>query len=250
MKISAVVLTKNEERNIKDCIKGLGFCNEIVVVDDNSSDNTCSIAKKMGARVFVHAMKKDFAAQSNFGMSKAKENFVFFVDADERITNKLAKEIKDVDFGDYNAFFFRRVDYMWGRWLKHGESGNSQVIRLVRKDIGKWVRRVHPYFDFVGRSSKFENPILHYPHQTLSKFVESVNRWSGWHAIANGEEGKKATLVKIFLWPVGHFTKNYILKMGFLDGMQGFIYASIMSAHSFLAWSKLWLIQRRNLPQN
>lgn len=139
---------------------------------------------------------------------------------------------------------------MWGKWLTHGESGSTNVIRLVKKGSGKWVRRVHPNFEYEGITGEFKNPIRHYPHQTLHKFIDSINRWSTWHAIANDEEGKKSSLLKIIVWPVGHFLKNFILRAGFLDGMQGFVYASIMSAHSFLSWSKLWLIQKRGLSQN
>jgi len=250
MKISAVILTKNEADNITNCIKSLDFCSEIVVVDDNSADDTVKIAKKLGAVVYEHKMDKDYSAQSNFGMQKASGDFVLFVDADERISKKLQKEINEANYGKYDVFNFKRIDFMWGRWLTHGESGASRVTRLVRKDIGRWKRRVHPFFDFVGNAGEFENPIKHFPHQSLHKFIQSINRWSTWHAIANGEEGKKSTLTKIAFWPTGHFFRNYLLRRGFLDGMQGFIYASIMSAHSFLAWSKLWLIQRRNLPQD
>jgi glycosyltransferase involved in cell wall biosynthesis len=244
--ISAVVLTKNEERNIEECLKTLGFCDEVVVVDDGSTDATREIAQNLGAKVFVRDMEMDFSDQSNFGMEKVKGEWIFFVDADERVSEKLGEEVKRVVSGsvDFDGYFMKRRDFIWGKWFEHGESGNQKVLRLIKKGSGKWRRRVHPYFEIKGSTSELANPLLHYPHPTATKFVASVDRWSTWHALANREEGKKSSLFKICFWPLGHFLKNYFLSLGFLDGIQGFLFAYFMGFHSFLAWGKLWILQR------
>lgn len=245
--ISAVVLAKNEEKNIRDCLKSLSFCDEVVVVDDNSEDLTRDISQKIGVKVHIRDMDMDYSAQSNFGIGKAKGEWILFVDADERITRSLREEIKQVissPTNKYNGFYFNRIDFMWGKWLKHGEVGSTKVLRLFRKGAGEWRRRVHPTFNLRGGSSQIRNPILHYPHQNLREFLESVNRWSTWHAVANKEEGKTSSLFKIISMPAAHFFRNFFLRMGFLDGMQGFIFATVMSFHSFLAWSKVWMLQK------
>ncbi len=244
--ISAVVLTKNEERNIEQCLKMLRFCDEVVVVDDGSTDSTREIAQNFGAKVFSRDIKMDFSDQSNFGMEKARGEWILFVDADEGVSEKLGEEIKEVTsvFGDFVGYFMKRRDFIWGRWLEHGESGNRKVLRLIKKGSGKWRRRVHQYFEIKGSTSELVNPLLHYPHPTVTSFVDSVNRWSTWHALANKEEGKKASLSKICFWPLGHFLKNYFVGLGFLDGIQGFLFAFLMGFHSFLAWGKLWILQR------
>lgn len=245
--ISAVVLTKNEKKNIKDCMTSLSFCNEIIVVDDKSIDGTSDIAKKLGARLFIRDMNKDFSAQSNFGMEKAGGNWILFIDADERVSNKLSREIIKItklSIG-IKGFFMNRTDYFWGRKLRYGETGSVKLMRLVRKGSGKWKRRVHPYFEIEGKTSHLKNPILHYPHPDTASFIVSIDRWSTWHALANDEEGKISDILKICFWPVAHFFRNYVFRLGFLDGMPGFIFAFIMSFHSFLAWSKLYLIQSK-----
>lgn len=248
MKLSGIVLTKNEAKNIFECLRRLKFCDEIIVVDDNSIDQTTKIARDFNARVYLRNMNQDYSSQTNFGMSKAKGEWILIIDADERVSPKLRDEIvKSIkDPKDNTAFYFRRIDYMWGRMLTHGESGNSNVLRLIKKGSGKWKRRVHPYFDFKGGTKILTNPLFHYPHPTLDKFVNSINRWSNWHAKANSEEGKKSSITKIIFYPLAHFVKNYFFKRGFWDGTQGFVYAALMSFHSFLAWSSLWVLQNKS----
>lgn len=245
--ITGVVLTKNEENNIGECLKHLKFCDEVIVIDDNSIDDTRQIAEKFGAKVFVRDLNMDFAYQCNFGIGQAGGDWVLFVDADERVTDALASEISNFQLSNsdvVDGFYVRRRDYMWGRLLKYGENNNQRLMRLIKKGSGKWKRRVHQYFEVEGNVSKLKNFIDHFPHPTVTLFIESVNRWSTWHALANKEEGKKSTLFKICFWPLGHFLKNYFLRFGFLDGRQGFVHAVLMSFHSFLAWGKLWMLQK------
>ena len=248
MNLSAIVLTKNEEKEIKECFECLNFCDEIIIIDDNSSDRTIDFAKKMGARVYKRKLGKNFAAQRNFGLSKARGKWVLFVDADERVSEFLRNEIIQITNDptiNYLGLYFKRDDYIWGRKLKHGETANVKLLRLARRKAGRWTRRVHEIWNVVGRTRDLKNPLIHYPHSTLADFITSVNFTSSLHARANLEEGKKSSLTKIIVWPIGKFVSNYIFKRGFLDGIQGFIVALVMSFHSYLAWSKLWFLQRK-----
>ncbi len=248
MSLSAVILTRNEEENIIDCIKCLDFCDKIIVIDDNSSDETRKLARELGAKVYKRRLKKNFAAQRNFGLEKAKGEWVLFVDPDERISNNLKNEIIETinnSSTDCLGFYFKRTDYMWSKKLKHGETGNIRLLRLAKRNAGKWERLVHEVWKITGRTGEFKNSLIHYPHPTLSEFIKSVNMMSSLHARANLEEGKKSTLFKILIWPTGHFMYNFIFRLGFLDGLQGFLVALIMSFHSYLAWSKLWFLQRK-----
>jgi glycosyltransferase involved in cell wall biosynthesis len=248
MNLSAVILTKNEEGNIKECVGCLDFCDEVVIIDDNSSDKTTDLAKKLGAKVYKRKLGDNFAAQRNFGLSKTKGKWVLFIDADERVTEDLRNEIVQITndpLVNYLGFYLKRVDYIWGKKLKHGETANIKLLRLARRKVGKWRRRVHEVWEVEGRTRELKNPISHYPHSTLSSFIASTNNMSSLHAKANLEEGKKSSLIKIIVWPMGKFVSNYIFKMGFLDGIQGFLVALVMSFHSYLAWSKLWFLQRK-----
>jgi hypothetical protein len=115
---------------------------------------------------------------------------------------------------------------------------------LARKDAGKWKRKVHEYWEVRGPIGSLKNPLRHYPHPTLREFIADINWQSSLHAEANLKEGKKANVVKIVLYPLAHFVRNWKFRLGFLDGMEGFVVALVMSFHSFLAWSKLWIRQR------
>ena len=248
MNLSAIVLTKNEESNIKECIDRLDFCDEVIIIDDNSSDKTTDLTEKLGAKVFKRKLGDNFAAQRNFGLNKAQGKWVLFIDADERVTEDLRNEIVQIinnPLLNYVGLYLKRADYMWGKKLKHGEIASIKLLRLARRKVGKWRRRVHEVWEVGGRTRELKNPLIHYPHPTLTDFIASVNNMSSLHAKANLEEGKKSSLIKIIVLPIGKFILNFILKMGFLDGIQGFIVALVMSFHSYLAWSKLWFLQRK-----
>lgn len=241
MKISAVVLTKNEETNIKRCLASLLFCDELLVIDDYSSDQTGMIAQDMGAKVIKRHLDSDWAKQRNFAIENAKYDWILFVDADEVISEKLQKEIISTLASTTSmGFAFNRQDYFLGKLLRHGETANVRLVRLGKKGAGQWTRKVHEYWD-IKNVEKLKNPIMHYPHKSLRAFVTSVNTMTQIHAAQNLSEGKKATIFKVIFWPLFKFVQNYIFRFGFLDGVHGFVFAVMMSFHSFLAWSNHYL---------
>jgi glycosyltransferase involved in cell wall biosynthesis len=247
MNITGIILAKNEEENISGCIENLSFCDETIVIDDLSQDKTAELASKKGARVYSRNKKGSFASQRNYALSKARGRWVIFVDADERLSDDLVKEIKEISQDKENnvmGYYIKRLDCMWGKLLKHGETGNTKLLRFARRRAGKWKREVHETWDVVGKVKDLKNPLIHLPHPTMSTYIESVNEFSDLHAKANKKEGKKASLTKILFWPPLKFIDNYFLKLGFLDGTEGFVVAMMMSLHSFLSWSKLWMLQK------
>jgi glycosyltransferase involved in cell wall biosynthesis len=228
-------------------LKSLSFCDEIIVVDDQSIDQTQEFAEKKDARIFVHPLADNWAQQRNFGLKKAKGDWVLFIDADERVTEALASEISNFKFQISNevcGFYLKRQDYMWGKALKHGETASVRFLRLAKKGSGVWRRKVHEVWDINGETHELANPIYHYSHPTLRAFLAKINKFSTLHAIANKEEGKNSSILKIVIWPIGHFVYNFIFRLGFLDGIPGFAVAVVMSFNSFLAWSKLWFYQK------
>lgn len=243
--ISALVITCNEERNIGTCLKTLSFCDEILLIDDNSTDKTRKIAKALGATVFERSLDANFAAQRNFGLGKAQGEWVLFVDADERVSPELASEIqKKIGNTTKSGFRIKRKTFLWGRGLK-GSQDRFEPIRLAKKKAGFWKRRVHEFWDLSGNVGTLENWLLHYPHQTLREFLKEVDFYSTLHAQDLKEEGKNANVLKVIIWPGGKFLENWIWRKGFLDGTRGFAVAAMMSFHSFLAWSKLWFLRTR-----
>ena len=247
--ISAVVLTKNEEKNIERCINSLLWCDKIVIIDDYSEDETINIIKNAKVKIFQRKLNGDFAGQRNFGLGNASGEWVLFVDSDEEVSRELREEILEIlkqVQDDMNGFYINRVDYFLGRWLKYGETGDIKFLRLARKVGGEWKGRIHEVWEVTGKIGKLKNPIQHFPHETVSEFLKEVNIYTDLVAQYWNEEGKKIGYREIVLYPIGKFIHNYIIRLGFLDGGEGFIMAAMMSFHSFLARGKYWLLRHND----
>lgn len=243
--ISIIILTKNEENNIVDCLESVDWCDEIIVIDDFSTDRTLQVIKNFNRRVkiFQHELRGDFSAQRNFGLSKARGGWVLFVDADERLSNGLKGEIMDyASFKNknYNGFYMQRKDIIWGKELQHGEVGNIKLLRFGKKNAGIWRGKVHEVWEISGRLGNFKMPLLHYPHQTVGNFLREINYYTDLRAKELCDRGESVSFLKIILYPVLKFKINYFLKLGFLDGIEGLVFALMMSFHSFLVRAKLW----------
>jgi len=243
--ISVVVLTKNEEVNIVDCLESIDWCDEIVIIDDYSTDRTLQVIKNFNPRVkiFQHELQNDFSAQRNFGLSKAKGDWVLFVDADERLSNSLKGEIMDyvsLKNIEHSGFYIKRRDILWGKELKHGEAGNIRLIRFGKKNSGFWTGKVHEVWQINGKVGEFKMPLLHYPHQTIANFLKEINYYTDLRAKELYNHGVKTNFFQIILYPKAKFLFNYFLKLGFLDGIEGLVFAIMMSFHSFLVRAKLW----------
>lgn len=250
--ISTVILTKNEEANIVDCIKSVSWCDEVIVVDDNSEDRTVELARKLNAKIYLHPIDNDFSSQRNFGLSKAKGDFVLFLDADERVSDALAFEISNIAnqitdqaLGKNCGFYIKRSDFMWGRQLKFGEAGGIRLLRLAKKNAGKWVGKVHEKWNVKGYVGKLKNPIIHFPHKTLQEFLREINYYTTIRAEELFKKGSHTNFISVLVYPLGKFILNYFLKRGFLDGIAGLVVAITMSFHSFLVRGKLWLLSKK-----
>lgn len=257
--ISAIVLTHNDEDVLERCIKSIQWCDEVIIIDDESTDGTIGIAKKYGAKVFVRKLNDDFAAQRNFGLAKAKGEWVLFVDSDEVVTEDLFHEIQEVISkskiknkkskiqskdkkweNDCVGYSVRRNDFFLGCWLKHGETGRVKLLRLARKDAGTWAQPVHEVWEVNGAVGELATPLLHYPHQNVAQFLEEINRYSTMYARYLHSRGVKEPMWQIIGKPLAKFFVNYIWRLGFLDGTTGMVVALMMSFHSFLVRAKLW----------
>jgi glycosyltransferase involved in cell wall biosynthesis len=245
--ISAVVITKNEEKNIVDCLEDLSFATEILVLDDYSQDRTPEVARRMGAKVISRRLNNNFSEQRNYAFSKVTNEWVLFVDADERINAELKEEVLDFikNPNGYVGAYIKRKDIMWGHLFKFGETGNKKFLRLVKKDFGRWVRPVHEELVIDGRSKIFKNILIHYPHQSVAEFLKEVNHYTDIRARELYDSRVKVKWYSVILYPKLKFLQNYVLKLGFLDGLPGFVLAMIMSFHSFLVRGKLWLLWQK-----
>jgi glycosyltransferase involved in cell wall biosynthesis len=248
--VSVVILTKNEEKNIEGCLESVAWCDEKIIIDDHSIDKTVDIAKKKGAKVLSHAMHNDFSEQRNYGLSKASGDWVLFIDADERVSSALWYEIMQhtsESLDDYAGFYIKRLDTMWGKVLRHGETGNIVLLRLAKKNTGKWEGKVHEQWKIQGKTLLLKNPLDHYPHPAVSEFLREINFYTDLRAEELFRRKVKSHWLSILAYPKAKFVLNYFFKGGFLDGLAGFVFALMMSFHSFLVRSKLWLMWQKNI---
>lgn len=246
--ITAVVLTRNEERNIIECLKTLEWCDEVIVVDDNSKDTTLELLKKTKAKVFVRGLDGDFSVQRNFALEKASGDWVIFVDADERISDALRYEIESSisnPLNIFSGFFIKRKDVIWGKQLRYGETGNIKFLRLAKKDSGNWAGAVHEEWKTKGKIGALRNSIMHYPHQNISEFLNEINFYTNLRSKQLYDRGARAYFWSILFYPKAKFFLNYFIKRGFLDGLEGLVFALIMSFHSFLVRGKLWTLWQK-----
>ncbi|MBI5127741.1 glycosyltransferase family 2 protein [Candidatus Roizmanbacteria bacterium] len=255
MKLSAVILTKNEDKNIERCLKSLDFVDEVIIVDDYSDDKTLEIIQKIDVgvghdrpvfKVIQRKLNGDFAGQRNFGISKANSDWVLFIDADEEVTKELRNEILEHLQVDKEAFYLKRRDFFWGKELKYGELKQIRqlgFIRLIRKNSGQWLGNVHEVFHTAKKTGQLNGFINHYPHPNLKEFIKDINYYSSLRAEELNRLNIKVNILEIIFVPALKFIFNYLINFGFLDGVQGFTYAFMMSFHSFLVRSKLYQLQ-------
>jgi glycosyltransferase involved in cell wall biosynthesis len=249
MKLTAVVLTKNEEKNIERCLRSLDFCDEVIIIDDYSEDKTQEVIKRINStyKIIKRKLSNDFAAQRNFGLNKTSNEWALFIDADEEVSKELKSEIKDLKF-NFDAYYLRRRDYFWNQELKFGEVKkvrDSGIVRLVRKNSGTWMGDVHEVFHTAKNTQHLKYFLNHYPHPTLKEFINDINRYSDIRAEELFNRGTGTNIFEIMFFPLGKFIYNYLFNLGFLDGPAGFTYSFMMSFHSFLVRTKLYQLTRK-----
>lgn len=252
--ISVIILTKNEEKNILDCVETVLWADEIIVLDDNSEDRTLEVIKNLPfnkqIKIYKKSLDEDFASQRNYALSKATKEWVLFLDADERISAELREEINTIIINQkikhkYDGFYIPRKDVMWGKMLKYGETGNIKLLRFARKNAGLWYGKVHEEWKIDGAIYELNNYLIHYPHHTIDEFLREINFYTSIRANELYQKGVKSSFKDIILYPKLKFILNYFIKLGFLDGIEGFILAIFMSFHSFLVRGKLWQLWKK-----
>lgn len=243
VKISIVVLTKNEESNIKRCLESaLPLSGEIIVVDSLSEDRTVEIAKSFTDQIYLNPWP-GFSEQWTFALTKASHEWVLLLAADEELSQDLIQEIRNLNFDKDGYYIPRLVQYL-GRWIKHCGWYPDYTMRLFKKNKGSFTDAlVHETFELSGDTGKLKNPIFHYPYRDIAHHIEKMNVYTDLSARQMCRKGKRATVFSILSHTFFNFIKMYGLRLGFLDGSQGLIISALGSYYVFLKYIKLYEIQ-------
>lgn len=221
-KISVVIITGNEENNIKDCLKSVSWADEIIVVDSESNDETVIIAKEFTDKVFIKKWE-GYANQKNYTLSLAKNEWVLSLDADERISEELAKEILNSDLNRYEGYYIKRDNYFLGKLIRGGGWGNDMQLRLFKKSVtGLSSRMVHEKFVVKGSTSTLKNSFKHYSYKNLKDAFIKINNYSTLEAIEKADK-KTVNIFSLIVSPPIYFIHHFILRKGFIDGIYGLI---------------------------
>ena len=226
--VSVIIITKNEVANIANCIECARLIsNNIIVIDSGSTDETVKIAKRCGAEIIVVPWQ-GYGFARNSGAKIALHDWILAIDADERVTEKLANEIKEISNVDASVVYgFRRENYYLGKHIKFGEWGRDKVYRLYNRNKVTWdLSPVHE--DLMGQNivkKVLKSKAKHFTVITHEQDIEKVNRYALLSAEKLYKQNKKSTFIKRFLSPVFNFLQSYVLRLGFLDGKPGLMIA-------------------------
>jgi glycosyltransferase involved in cell wall biosynthesis len=249
-KISACVITFNEERKIHRCLGSLTWCDEIVVLDSMSTDRTVEIAYQFTDRVYQHAWL-GYVAQRNLVREMSNHPWVLYLDSDEEVSPGLRDEILaefDRGTGDYVGYEFPRQVYYVGRWIKHGEWYPDVKLRLFKKAYGRTEgEEPHDKLVVTGPVKRLKNIVWHYTHDDIRDHMETLNRFSSITAQQRYVKDKPFRWTDLLFRPWLRFLRGYVLRGGFMDGPHGFMIAVLSAYGAFAKYAKLWELKRRRM---
>ncbi len=249
IKISLVIIALNEEAGIARCIDSAKWVDEVIVVDSGSTDQTREIATAHGARVVVEKWR-GFHQQKVFATQLAKNDWILSLDADEALSPELSQTLEKLchEAFDFDGIEFSRKSFNLGRWISHGGWYPDWQLRFFNRTRAMWqATSVHERVEAKNKI-RLDQPILHWPFQDLTEQVATNNRYSSLGAINLQDRGENFSLLKLVFKPISKFLETYLIKMGFRDGLAGFI-ISIGAAYSiFLKYAKLWEKQKLQTP--
>lgn len=247
--LSVAIITKNEERNISQCLQSVAFASQIVIVDSGSTDSTLQIAARFDCEVYNEAWR-GFGPQKQFAIDKCSEPWILVLDADERIPPDTAKILKNIvaDSDVREAgFSFPRKNYFQGRWIKHAGWWPDRIVRLFRKGAGRMSEAmVHESVEVQGTIGSLNTVIEHYTESRLSKIIQKIDKYSTLGAETAFREGKKSSTGGAFLRAFFTFVQDYFFRLGILDGMPGLTLAVTDSINKFFKYAKLSELTKTN----
>ncbi|MBI4042427.1 MAG: glycosyltransferase family 2 protein [Deltaproteobacteria bacterium] len=245
-KVSAIIITQNEAESLQRCLEGLQWCDEIVIVDSESRDETVELARKYTDKIFIEAFK-GFGPQKQSAVEKTSNEWVLSIDADEEVTPLLAEEIASVleQKSPIKGFLIPRKNLYGSKWIRFGGQYPDYNLRLFSKSHGEFTRQmIHERIIVSGEVAKLSHPLIHYAYKDLSTTMQKMNRYTNLAAEEKWRQGERVTFPAPLLHLITHFLKDYFLRFGFLDGHEGFIVTWIKSLSAYFKYAKLLEFQK------
>ncbi|MCK5640813.1 MAG: glycosyltransferase family 2 protein [Gammaproteobacteria bacterium] len=245
--LSVIIITKNEERNIRDCLESVKWADEIIVVDSGSEDATVAISKEYTDKVFVTDWP-GFGAQKNRALDYAQSEWVFSIDADERITEDLKKEILETLKSPACAGYeVRRLSSYCGKFMRHSGWWPDRVLRLFRREDGRFNDNlVHEKVGVKSKVGRLKGHLIHYTYRDMETIINKINCYTTAGALQKVNKGKRGGVFRAVMHGSWMFFRTYILKLGFLDGPEGFMLAVSNAEMSYYKYIKMRYIKRES----
>lgn len=248
--ISSIIVAKNEEKNIKRCIESqVGIVDEIIlIVDSGTTDNTLQIASAYKDVKCEVTDWKGYSGTKKYALSKTTNDWILWVDADEELTDELRNELQNFKqtIPLHNAYNIARRAFFLGKWIKHSGWYPGYVTRLFNKNFTRFDDKdVHENLTIDGSVGKLKSDLNHYTDPTIEHYLNKFNHYTTLAAAQLDKQNRKASVIDILFRPLFLFVKMYIFRIGFLDGLHGFILAIFSSAYVFTKYTKLWELNRK-----
>lgn len=250
VKLSGVIITYNEERYLETCLQSLSnVVDEIVVVDSFSTDSTKAICKKLNVN-FIEQEFLGYVEQKNFALKHAKHDHIVSLDGDESLSKTLQQSILKLKSNwQHDGYYCNRYNNFCGQWIKHSDWYPNKKLRVFDRKKVSW-KGLNPHDhielnDTTGKTGKLKGDILHLTYQTYSEFNLKMEKFSSISAQSYFDAGKRASIFKILFNPWWAFFKSYVLRLGFLDGLNGFVICVQTGHYTFLKYIKLWALAKQ-----
>lgn len=244
--VSVVIAARDAGEHIASCVASVAsWADEVLVVENDSTDDTVLLASAEGARVFSHPFHT-IGKQRNVAIERARHEWIFVLDADERCTPALARAIAALVGGGATADAYRvpRRNFFLGREIRHGGWERDRPVRLFRRALRYDERPVHEHVMTTGAVGTLAEPMLHYTYTSLDQYFEKLERYSRWWAQQHHERGRRAGVLHVLVKPPARFVSMYLLRAGFLDGAHGLVVAVLAAVSVAAKYARLWALTR------
>lgn len=247
-KLSVVISAFNEEKKIEDCLKSVSFADEIILVDNSSTDSTIKIAKKYTSKIFKRANNLMLNVNKNFGFTKAESDWILSLDADERVSEELKEEIISIltsRLPSMSGYWIPRKNMIFGKWIKHAGWYPDHQLRLFKKDKGKFEEKnVHEMIRLDGEAEFLKEHLIHYNFETISQFLHKhINIYAANEANDILAKGYIYDWLDAIRFPAKEFLSRFFAREGYKEGVHGLIISMLMAFYHLVIFAKIWEMQ-------